>query len=335
MPVLGPATTPPPQPDFDRFSGALLGLAVGDALAAQTEQSHSDETAPALERPVGGTFNLQPGEWTAPTAMAMCLAESLLARQGWVADDLLDRLRQYYRAGYWACRDHCFGIDGSVRFAVEHFEENGKSSSRSESHKAAPDSAAIARLAPVALFFASTPKTALQVAGESSLVTDPSQASREACALLAAVLLVATQGTAKDSICTTALARLQEHWPTPLLPQTEQIAHGGQLETPGLQFNREHPAPATLAAALESIRSTGSFRAALLRTVNQTNETAATIAVCGQIAGAHYGVSGIPEEWLERLAWRKAIEKIATHLSTSSMRRHQTPVQSHHRWQFS
>jgi ADP-ribosylglycohydrolase len=120
-----------------------------------------------------------------------------------------------------------------------------------------------------------------------------------------------------------------------LAAQTEQITHGGQLETPCLQLSREHPAPATLAAALaaalESIRSTGSFRAALLRTVNQTNETAATIAVCGQIAGAHYGVSGIPEEWLERLAWRKAIEKIVTHLSTSSMRRHQTPVQSHHR----
>lgn len=36
-----------------------------------------------------------------------------------------------------------------------------------------------------------------------------------------------------------------------------------------------------------------------------------TAAVAGQIAGALYGASGIPDEWLGRLAWREQIERMA------------------------
>ncbi|MFN3864068.1 MAG: ADP-ribosylglycohydrolase family protein, partial [Erythrobacter sp.] len=36
-----------------------------------------------------------------------------------------------------------------------------------------------------------------------------------------------------------------------------------------------------------------------------------TAAIAGQLAGAIYGASGIPQEWLERLAWKPRIERMA------------------------
>ena len=36
-----------------------------------------------------------------------------------------------------------------------------------------------------------------------------------------------------------------------------------------------------------------------------------TAAMCGQVAGAFYGASGIPDKWLEKLAKRDMIEQMA------------------------
>ena len=39
-----------------------------------------------------------------------------------------------------------------------------------------------------------------------------------------------------------------------------------------------------------------------------------TTKICGQLAGAFYGASGIPPRWLEKLAMRKEIVVIADQL---------------------
>ena len=67
------------QPDLrDRYRGALLGLAVGDALGTTLEFAARDSLPPVTGMVGGGPFNLQPGEWTDDTSMALCLAESLV-----------------------------------------------------------------------------------------------------------------------------------------------------------------------------------------------------------------------------------------------------------------
>ncbi|HVA32774.1 MAG TPA: ADP-ribosylglycohydrolase family protein [Candidatus Baltobacteraceae bacterium] len=62
----------------DRGVGCLVGLAVGDALGTTLEFSRRDERPPVTNLVGGGPFNLQPGEWTDDTSMALCLADSLL-----------------------------------------------------------------------------------------------------------------------------------------------------------------------------------------------------------------------------------------------------------------
>ena len=47
-----------------RYSGALLGLAVGDALSTTLEFSTPGTFDPITDMLGGGPFNLNPGEWT-------------------------------------------------------------------------------------------------------------------------------------------------------------------------------------------------------------------------------------------------------------------------------
>jgi ADP-ribosylglycohydrolase len=50
--------------------------------------------------------------------------------------------------------------------------------------------------------------------------------------------------------------------------------------------------------------STQSFREAILCAVNLDDDAGTTTAVCGRIAGVHYGVEGIPRSWLANLVER-------------------------------
>lgn len=72
---------------IDRFAGCLLGLASGDALGTSVEFKPRGSFEPLTDIIGGGPFNLNPGEWTDDTSMALCLGASLLYRKGFDATD--------------------------------------------------------------------------------------------------------------------------------------------------------------------------------------------------------------------------------------------------------
>ena len=67
----------------------------------------------------------------------------------------------------------------------------------------------------------------------------------------------------------------------------------------------------SLEAALWCFHHTDDFRGAVLQAVNLGDDADTTAAVCGQIAGAHYGVAGIPAEWLEGLDRAQQLRRTA------------------------
>ena len=50
------------------------------------------------------------------------------------------------------------------------------------------------------------------------------------------------------------------------------------------------------------------------KVVNLGDDADTTGAIYGQIAGAYYGVEGIPSEWRERLTMRAEMEEMADRL---------------------
>ena len=69
-----------------------------------------------------------------------------------------------------------------------------------------------------------------------------------------------------------------------------------------------------LEAALWCFCHTETFEEAVLAAANLGDDADTTAAVCGQIAGAYYGVKGIPGHWLRILAGRELIREMADEL---------------------
>jgi ADP-ribosyl-[dinitrogen reductase] hydrolase len=136
----------------DRAAGALVGLAVGDALGTALEFSERDTDAPLTGMVGGGPFGLRPGEWTDDTAMALCLADSLLARRGLDQRDLIARFVRWWRAGENSCTGTCFDIGGTTRRALAVFERTGNPVAGSTNPQSAGNGS-LMRLAPVAIYW--------------------------------------------------------------------------------------------------------------------------------------------------------------------------------------
>jgi len=265
----------------DRALGALVGLAVGDAVGTTLEFVARDSRPPLTDLVGGGPFGLKPGEWTDDTSMALCLADSLIADRGQVVPrHLLGHFVNWWRHGFNSVTGECFDIGGATRNALRNFELHGSVENNRERQLQANGS--LMRLAPVVLC-ARSQHAAIALALAQGGTTHSAPVPQQCCQKLAAYLWHTIE--------------------TGLLP-------GGVTAKAGLarrDVSSSGHAPATLDAACWSVATTGDFRSAVLRAVNLGDDADTVGAVTGQLAGALYGLSGIPADWLERLAWRDDI----------------------------
>jgi len=291
--------------------GCLAGLAVGDAVGTTVEFRPKGTFKPVVDMVGGGPFDLEPGQWTDDTSMALCLAESLIQRRGFDARDQMERYCRWWREGHWSVTGKCFDIGATVSAALLKFERTGEPFSGSISPGTAGNGS-LMRLAPIPMFCHTNAlgrEVTAQMARDSSRITHGAPECLDACEALALLLYDLLDGTPRDE----ALQQLKRH---PLeSPGVQRIIEGSYLGKTAANVWASGYVLQTLEAALWSFHTTENFRDAILAAVNLGEDADTTGAVCGQIAGACYGVSGIPIEWLDRLAMRAELETMALQLS--------------------
>ena len=107
----------PISPKIDRCRGALIGLAIGDALGAAVEFRPPGSFEPVTGYRSGGPHGLDAGEWTDDTSMALALADSI-RDCGWSLSDQADRYVQWWKSGRYSVNGRCFDIGITTRFAL-------------------------------------------------------------------------------------------------------------------------------------------------------------------------------------------------------------------------
>lgn len=302
---------PPDAPSptlHDRICGSLLGLALGDCVGAAVEFMPRGSFAPVTGLTGGGTWGLQAGQYTDDTSMALCLAESLLECDGFVPLDQMKRYVRWWRVGHWSSTGYCFDIGNTTSAALARFERTGDPMAGStDSNRAGNGS--LMRLAPVVLFYAAQPETAVRMAGESSRTTHGAPAAVQGCRLFAALLLRALAGLPKAQV----LAPVED--PALTEPGVRAIAEGRYLTKPAEAVRGSGYVVESLEAALWCFSHTESYREAVLAAANLGDDADTTAAITGQIAGAYYGLPGLPSAWLDALARCDEISALAEQLA--------------------
>ncbi len=295
------------QPLEGRFVGCLLGLACGDAVGTTVEFRPRGSFEPLTDMVGGGPFNLEPGEWTDDTSMALCLAVSLLESGGFDARDQMERYDRWQREGYLSSNGTCFDIGNTVAAALRRYRRTGEPFSGSTDPYSAGNGS-LMRLAPIPMYYVEEPERALQLAAESSRTTHGAREAVDACRLFAQMLVRALRGAEKESLLFESAPEVEP------APAIAAIARGEYRKKGREEIQGSGYVVRSLEAALWCFLRTRSYREAILCAANLGDDADTTAAICGQIAGAHYGVEGIPAAWRERVAMGPFLEKIARRL---------------------
>jgi ADP-ribosyl-[dinitrogen reductase] hydrolase len=277
----------------ERFLGAYLSLAIGDALGATVEFMLPEEIKGTYgvhnTLRGGGWLYLKPGQVTDDTQMCLAVGNAMVSAEaagGWnlqgVADEFVKWLRSLPRDVGNTCRRGIrrYMQDGSLQ-AVEYSEDAGNG--------------ALMRNLPVAL---GTPLPSLDelVAGadpeferrsvEQGRITHGNVLSDAAMILVGRLTRILLAGGSRE------MCRL--------------VAENFVAENPKFVFE---PWPGktsgyvvdTVQTVLDGFFNSETLEECIVRVVNRGGDADTTGAIVGQLAGAFWGVGAIPSRWLEKL----------------------------------
>ena len=291
----------------DRAIGAFLGLAVGDAVGTTLEFRSRDAQDRLEDMVGGGPFGLPAGSWTDDTTMALALAESLADCGALDCRDLMDRYVRWWKDGEYSCTGSCFDIGNTTSAALARYERTRDPIADStDPHSAGNGS--LMRLSPVALRYWDDRALLDAVAAEQSRTTHGAETAVDACRGFAALLADAISGKAK--------ADLLAPRPFDGAPEISRILAGSWRGKPREEISSSGYVASTMEAALWSVARTSDFRGAVLLAANLADDADTVAAVTGQLAGALYGLGGIPDDWLSRVAWKDRLLDVADRLTS-------------------
>lgn len=295
-----------------RYRGAMMGLAVGDALGVPGEFQPRGSYPKITEMIGGGPFHLRPGEWTDDTSMALCLGKSLIDCDGFDAKDQMDKYWMWIENGYMSSNGRMFDIGDTTSEALCRYRKTGEPFAGLPHAKMAGNGS-IMRLAPIPLFYEDDDGHQgflLKYARSSSVTTHASKTCIDSCALLALIIYKALLGHPKE-------AMLNNLFVEPSFiesPEVIDIAKGSYKTKTEDQIKSTGYVIHTLEAALWCFYTTDTFEEGAIKAVNLGEDTDTVGAVYGQLAGAYYGIAAIPQRWLDKIVLKDIIIEVADKL---------------------
>lgn len=313
----------------DRAIGALMGLAVGDALGAPLEFLPLQYNKIILKDMMGtdskvdNKFGLKAGQWTDDTSMALCLCDSLLIKKKFDPIDSMIRYLNWWYNGYNNAfiydndrqNKHSVGLGGNISLSFERFLKYGEPYTKSGDEQTSGNGS-LMRLAPVAIAYHKDVNKAQSIAKKSSYVTHRGHEASECCALLVYILVIGINtGNKKylDDLGETFMSRLKSvnclarsqiesnndpdrnwNWKN----KNYKYSPSRSKQQPGYIGSYSMDA---LAMALHCFYTTNDFESCLIKAVNLCGDADSVGAIAGQIAGAFYGVSNIPLKWIDMI----------------------------------
>ncbi len=314
-----------PEVERSRKRGALLGLAVGDALGSTNE--FRKLTAPPFpqlcdgphtEMRGGGPFQLKPGQVTDDTHMACCLANVL-------------RVSGSYDAGeaakaYLAWKGVSFDVGNSTREVLEAIQagtprELAAQRAWTRSGRRTAGNGSLMRTAPIGVFFASDSQRRLAASLEDSALTHYDPKCQLACAALNASIAAAVtslDGPKPDALVDAAnaeISRAAAELGRAMSDFVVEVRSGADELRADLSAARQSD-PMLYGPELHLLLQEGfvrvsfrlaywellhakSFEAALLDVVNRGGDSDTNGAITGSLLGAVYGEEAIPARWRE------------------------------------
>jgi ADP-ribosyl-[dinitrogen reductase] hydrolase len=299
------------SPDLrDRFRGALLGLAVGEAMGAPAEFLSADQVVERYgyiaDMVGGGCHDVAPGQTTDATDMALQLAQSLAERGEHDPHDVMRRYRAWFEG---RPRD----VSLTVRTVMLSYRAGTPwdlASRRAYEILGHPVAAngSLMRCAPLALLFVDDPVRRREAMQEESMLTHFDRLAGWACVAYGDLLAAAVHGRLGHDVPAIAAALDDEDRRISTAVREAPAAEPEEIQNSAFVVD-------SLRTALWATLRSASFEEAVCLVVNLGDDADTVGAVTGALAGALHGAAAIPARWLAPLELREPLCAAAERLA--------------------
>jgi ADP-ribosyl-[dinitrogen reductase] hydrolase len=274
---------------LSRARAAFIGLAIGDALGAPVEFMTAGEIKTkygVLADIVGGGWlRLKAGAVTDDTEMALCIGRALVAANGWSLSGIADNFAAWLKSKPVDVGDTC-------RRGIRNYMLHGRLQTPFNQWDAG--NGAVMRMLPVALFTLGNRELLDSCVIQQAQITHNHPLSDAACIWYGRMIHLALTGAAKTRLRKELEGLFARH-ENFRFDNYRGLATGYVVDTMQTVFHY-------------FLRGR-SFEECLITTVNQGGDADTTGAIIGALAGAYYGMEGIPRRWLKKMD-RKVIEEV-------------------------
>lgn len=291
------------SPREARRAGAILGLAVGDALGATYEFCSAEEVP---ERPLemvgGGWLGLEPGETTDDTALARAVLEGY-------RDGSFDLRRVRDAMLRWEETDPP-DIGNQTRMAFGYLRRNPEALAPPEEPRAQGNGAVMRAAAHGVM--AQSPDEAVRNAWAEAALTHPSQTARATSALVAGVTAGLIEGATPAGALEAASSTIEDEPGYDGDPRA--VLGSGDIREPVRSYPEDRDrwgwTVHTTRLALGSLLRATDFRPGLEEVVRLGGDADTNGAVAGALLGARFGDGGIPPEWLRKVKGKEELLRL-------------------------
>ncbi len=308
----------------------LFGVAVGDALGVPVEflSRVALEKSPVTDMIGPGTHDQPPGTWSDDSSLTFCLAEAL--SRGFDLHLLGRYFVKWMNENFWTARGAVFDIGIGTRQAIARLAKGVDPVSAGNTDASSNGNGSLMRISPLLFYLLDKPLAErFEITKTVSSLTHGHIRSVIACFYY--LEFAGQLYEKKNKFC--VYRDLQSELPGFLssrdIPAGE-ISHFDRLlkqniyELPSADIESDGYVLHTLEAGIWCLLTTNSFREAVLKAVNLGEDTDTIAAVTGALAGLLYGMEGIPETWVAKIARTNDIEDLAERLGEKNMRRRST-----------
>lgn len=286
------------------FVGCLVGLAIGDALGAPLEFMPRAEIAATYGEVRdflgGGWLNLDPGEYTDDTQLALAITRSIIARGTVDPPDIAAEFVAWLRSGP---KDAGYITRTAIRYHEQGhpWAEVGERVARELAGRAAGNGS-LTRCAPLGLFHAARAEALLR---DGRLVSELTHANPLSVwsAIAADLAIGELLHGRREGLTGRVAARIPEAAVREVLCAAPHLARQA-IRSGGFVLE-------TLGAALWALENHDGFEEVVIAAINLGDDADGVGAVAGALAGAREGIAAIPERWLVQLQGADQLAELA------------------------
>ena len=295
------------------IKAVILGHAVADAVGvpAEFKSRRTLKKSPVTDMTGYGTYNLPKGFWSDDTSMSLATLDSL--KSGKIDfDGIMKNFSAWYNMGEYTPRGEVFDIGGICLSAITKYDRGTPAEKCGSSDEYSNGNGSLMRIHPIALYLYGKDmplKEKLSLIRRASALTHSHERSRVACGIYSVILWELLDEPTLSSF-ERGLSRARELYEdNPELKTYSRIFENlstlseDKIKSSGYVVD-------TLEAAIYCIMTTKDYKNCVLKAVNLGEDTDTVAAIAGGLAGALYGFSAIPDEWLCTLKRRDYIEEL-------------------------